>query len=70
MGNETPARVVGYYVVWVFFEKVIKIYILIFRFPVIPEETVENNCFMYNIAKNEDWPKLATAEPRVANFSG
>ncbi|KAF1755644.1 hypothetical protein GCK72_012094 [Caenorhabditis remanei] len=48
MGNETPARVVGYYVV----------------FPVIPEETVENNCFMFNIAKSEDWPKLATAEPR------
>ncbi|PIO58521.1 hypothetical protein TELCIR_20042 [Teladorsagia circumcincta] len=35
MGNETPHRVVGYYVV----------------FPHIPEETVENNRFMYNIAK-------------------
>ncbi|CAB3409145.1 unnamed protein product [Caenorhabditis bovis] len=48
MGNETPHRIVGYYVV----------------FPVIPEDTVENNCFMYNIAKNEDWPKLASASPK------
>lgn len=48
MGNETPSRVVGYYVI----------------FPVIPEETVENNSFMYNIAKAEDWPKLATASPK------
>ncbi|KAK6058969.1 hypothetical protein COOONC_03444 [Cooperia oncophora] len=48
MGNETPPRVVGYYVV----------------FPHIPEETVENNRFMYNIAKGEDWPTLATATPK------
>ncbi|RCN32719.1 peptidase family M3 [Ancylostoma caninum] len=48
MGNETPPRVVGYYVV----------------FPHIPDETVENNSFMYNIAKGEDWPKLATSTPK------
>ncbi|VDO81424.1 unnamed protein product [Heligmosomoides polygyrus] len=48
MGNETPTRVVGYYVV----------------FPHIPEETVENNSFMYNIAKGEDWPTLATSTPK------
>ncbi|CAD6196729.1 unnamed protein product [Caenorhabditis auriculariae] len=48
MGNETPARIVGYYVI----------------FPVIPDETVENNSFIYNIAKNEDWPKLASATPK------
>ncbi|KAK5970941.1 Oligopeptidase A [Trichostrongylus colubriformis] len=48
MGNETPSRVVGYYVV----------------FPHIPDETVENNRFMYNISKGEDWPTLATATPK------
>ncbi|KHJ93812.1 hypothetical protein OESDEN_06270 [Oesophagostomum dentatum] len=48
MGNETPSRVVGYYVI----------------FPHIPEETIENNSFMFNIAKGEDWPKLATSTPR------
>ncbi|WKY07381.1 hypothetical protein Q1695_007099 [Nippostrongylus brasiliensis] len=48
MGNETPGRVVGYYVV----------------FPHIPEESVENNSFMYNIAKGEDWPRLATSSPK------
>ncbi|GMT22676.1 hypothetical protein PFISCL1PPCAC_13973 [Pristionchus fissidentatus] len=48
MGNETPSRVVGYYVL----------------FPVIPDETVENNPFLYNIAKNEDWPKLSSATPQ------
>ncbi|VDK62016.1 unnamed protein product [Cylicostephanus goldi] len=48
MGNETPPRIVGYYVV----------------FPHIPDETVENNSFMYGIAKGEDWPKLATATPK------
>ena len=30
----------------------------------IPDETVENNSFMYNIAKGEDWPKLSTASPK------
>ncbi|CAJ0579686.1 unnamed protein product, partial [Mesorhabditis spiculigera] len=48
MGNETPARVTGYYVV----------------FPYIPEDSMENNPYMRNIAKNEDWPLLATASPR------
>uniref|UniRef100_A0A7I4YQ75 Peptidase_M3 domain-containing protein n=1 Tax=Haemonchus contortus TaxID=6289 RepID=A0A7I4YQ75_HAECO len=48
MVNETPPRIVGYYVV----------------FPHIPDETVENNRFMYNIAKGEDWPTLATASPK------
>ncbi|KIH59798.1 peptidase family M3 [Ancylostoma duodenale] len=33
-------------------------------FPHIPDETVENNSFMYNIAKGEDWPKLATSTPK------
>ncbi|CAI5448567.1 unnamed protein product [Caenorhabditis angaria] len=48
MGNDTPSRIVGYYVV----------------FPVIPDESVENNNFMYNISKNEDWPKLSSSTPK------
>ncbi|PAV81103.1 hypothetical protein WR25_20042 [Diploscapter pachys] len=48
MGNERPKTVVGYYVI----------------FPVIPDETVENNIFVRNIAKNEDWPRLASATPK------
>ncbi|CAI4223771.1 unnamed protein product [Auanema sp. JU1783] len=48
MGNETPSRVVGYYVI----------------FPHIPEETVENNSFLFGIAKNEDWPRLNSSTPK------
>uniref|UniRef100_A0A1I7YLK3 Peptidase_M3 domain-containing protein n=1 Tax=Steinernema glaseri TaxID=37863 RepID=A0A1I7YLK3_9BILA len=48
MGNETPSRVCGYYVM----------------FPVIPDETVENNSFLANIASNADWPSLATSTPK------
>lgn len=39
-------------------------FFFVLRFPVIPDETAENNSFMYNIAKGEDWPKLATASPK------
>ncbi|EPB72702.1 TFIIE alpha subunit [Ancylostoma ceylanicum] len=39
------------------------------RFPHIPDETVENNSFMYNIAKGEDWPKLATSTPKIKIMS-
>ncbi|KAK0406082.1 hypothetical protein QR680_018359 [Steinernema hermaphroditum] len=48
MGNETPSRICGYYVM----------------FPVIPDETVENNSFLANIASNGDWPTLATSSPK------
>ncbi|VDM60001.1 unnamed protein product [Angiostrongylus costaricensis] len=48
MGNETPTRVVGYYVV----------------FPHIPDETVENNSFLSNIAMGRDWPTLSTSSPK------
>ncbi|VDM47075.1 unnamed protein product [Toxocara canis] len=48
MGNDTPSRVVGYYVV----------------FPVIPDETVENNKFLANIASSADWPTLDSATPK------
>uniref|UniRef100_A0AC34PXD0 Peptidase M3A/M3B catalytic domain-containing protein n=1 Tax=Panagrolaimus sp. JU765 TaxID=591449 RepID=A0AC34PXD0_9BILA len=48
MGNATPTRVVGYYVV----------------FPVIPDETVENNTFLANLAQNADWPPLSTSTPK------
>ncbi|TMS38816.1 hypothetical protein L596_005456 [Steinernema carpocapsae] len=48
MKNATPSRVCGYYVM----------------FPVIPDETVENNTFLANIASNGDWPTLATSTPK------
>uniref|UniRef100_A0A915CI95 Peptidase M3A/M3B catalytic domain-containing protein n=1 Tax=Parascaris univalens TaxID=6257 RepID=A0A915CI95_PARUN len=48
MGNVTPSRVVGYYVI----------------FPIIPDETVENNIFLANIASNADWPTLSSATPK------
>uniref|UniRef100_A0A0M3IVY7 ELFV_dehydrog domain-containing protein n=1 Tax=Ascaris lumbricoides TaxID=6252 RepID=A0A0M3IVY7_ASCLU len=48
MGNDTPSRVVGYYVI----------------FPVIPDETVENNTFLANIASNTDWPTLSSSTPK------
>lgn len=32
-----------------------------FRFPAIPDETVENNRLLANLARNEDWPPLKTA---------
>ncbi|ETN76633.1 TFIIE alpha subunit [Necator americanus] len=41
----------------------------VFRLPHIPDETVENNTFMYNIAKGEDWPKLATSTPKIKIMS-
>ncbi|GMR45622.1 hypothetical protein PMAYCL1PPCAC_15817, partial [Pristionchus mayeri] len=49
MGNATPSRNTGYYVI----------------FPVIPDETVENNPFLYNVAKNEDWPKLSATPQQM-----
>uniref|UniRef100_A0AC35FA18 Peptidase M3A/M3B catalytic domain-containing protein n=1 Tax=Panagrolaimus sp. PS1159 TaxID=55785 RepID=A0AC35FA18_9BILA len=48
MGNQPPTNIVGYYVV----------------FPVIPDETVENNTFLANIAQNGDWPTLNSATPK------
>lgn len=37
-----------------------------FRFPAIPDETVENNKLLANIARNEDWPPLASASRRFS----
>ncbi|VDK21858.1 unnamed protein product [Anisakis simplex] len=48
MSNDTPPRVVGYYVI----------------FPVIPDETVENNKYLANIASSTDWPLLSSATPK------
>uniref|UniRef100_A0AC35UGN9 Peptidase_M3 domain-containing protein n=1 Tax=Rhabditophanes sp. KR3021 TaxID=114890 RepID=A0AC35UGN9_9BILA len=48
MNNETPSRIVGYYVL----------------FPAIPDESSENNKFISSIEKGQDWPALETASPR------
>uniref|UniRef100_A0A915DAX4 RRM domain-containing protein n=1 Tax=Ditylenchus dipsaci TaxID=166011 RepID=A0A915DAX4_9BILA len=48
MENEKPSRLKGYYVVQ----------------PVLPDETPENNVFLSNIARNEDWPAVAKATPK------
>uniref|UniRef100_A0A915DC77 Peptidase M3A/M3B catalytic domain-containing protein n=1 Tax=Ditylenchus dipsaci TaxID=166011 RepID=A0A915DC77_9BILA len=48
MENEKPSRLEGYYVVQ----------------PVVPDETPENNVFLSNIARNEDWPAIAKATPK------
>ncbi|KAH7725459.1 Peptidase M3A/M3B [Aphelenchoides avenae] len=45
--NRTPHTITGYYI----------------TFPVIPDETPENNVFLESIAKNADWPPLKTATP-------
>lgn len=48
MANETPSHVVGYYIL----------------FPMIPDETVENNTYLSNIAANTDWPTLTSSTPK------
>uniref|UniRef100_A0A915DQ42 Uncharacterized protein n=1 Tax=Ditylenchus dipsaci TaxID=166011 RepID=A0A915DQ42_9BILA len=48
MENEKPSRLEGYYVVQ----------------PVVPDETPENNVFLSNITRNEDWPAIAKATPK------
>jgi hypothetical protein len=42
--NRRPPRITGYFV----------------TFPEIPDETVENNKVLANIARNGDWPPLAS----------
>ncbi|KAI1732957.1 peptidase family m3 domain-containing protein [Ditylenchus destructor] len=46
--NERPYLITGYYVV----------------FPSIPDENVENNVFLRNIALSEDWPALCQASEK------
>ncbi|KAI1726491.1 peptidase family m3 domain-containing protein [Ditylenchus destructor] len=46
--NERPYLITGYYVV----------------FPMIPDENVENNVFLRNIALSEDWPALEQASEK------
>ncbi|KAI6211878.1 Peptidase-M3 domain-containing protein [Aphelenchoides besseyi] len=46
--NEPPHKITGYFV----------------TFPSIPDETIENNSHLANIAQNADWPALTTASPK------
>ncbi|KAI6175395.1 Peptidase-M3 domain-containing protein [Aphelenchoides bicaudatus] len=49
-----PQRLTGYFV----------------TFPAIPDETIENNNLLANMARNEDWPPLASASRTKEFYEG